>query len=134
MTPLLRLVVVFLVSIFCGLLFESGNAKRWHPHDRIGLVANTVGPFNNPTETYPVSLAHSHSISIYFCSFFYPHIQNPSQYLLLPVACLLSSVVVYCLASLCRLKLFSTTLYPSAKAPGANADTSKILERHLVGQ
>lgn len=28
-------------------------AKRYLAHDRIALIANTVGPFNNPTETYP---------------------------------------------------------------------------------
>jgi hypothetical protein len=30
-------------------------SRRFMAHDRIGLVANTVGPFNNPTETYPVN-------------------------------------------------------------------------------
>lgn len=28
-------------------------AKRYRAHDRVQLAANTVGPFNNPTETYP---------------------------------------------------------------------------------
>lgn len=28
--------------------------RKYHAHDHVGLVANTVGPFNNPTETYPV--------------------------------------------------------------------------------
>jgi len=27
--------------------------KRYQAHDKIDLIANTVGPFNNPTETYP---------------------------------------------------------------------------------
>jgi len=29
------------------------SAKRYRAHDKVSLVANTVGPFNNPTETYP---------------------------------------------------------------------------------
>lgn len=29
--------------------------KHYKAHDHVGIVANTVGPFNNPTETYPVS-------------------------------------------------------------------------------
>jgi len=29
------------------------SGKRYHAHDHVGIVANTVGPFNNPTETYP---------------------------------------------------------------------------------
>jgi hypothetical protein len=32
------------------------EAKHYHAHDHVAVVANTVGPFNNPTETYPVSL------------------------------------------------------------------------------
>ena len=46
----LNLTLIFLVS-----LFFSVEARRYKAHDRIGLVANTVGPFNNPTETYSVS-------------------------------------------------------------------------------
>ena len=30
--------------------------KRFKAHDRVAVIANTVGPFTNPTETYPVSL------------------------------------------------------------------------------
>lgn len=29
------------------------QSKRYRAHDHVGIVANTVGPFNNPTETYP---------------------------------------------------------------------------------
>lgn len=30
--------------------------RRFKAHDHVGIVANTVGPFNNPTETYPVRI------------------------------------------------------------------------------
>jgi hypothetical protein len=39
------------VALIVGLV--QGN--RFANHERVPLVANTVGPFNNPTETYPVS-------------------------------------------------------------------------------
>ena len=29
-------------------------SKHYSAHEKVTLVANTVGPFNNPTETYPV--------------------------------------------------------------------------------
>ena len=29
------------------------KSKRYQAHERIDVIANTVGPFNNPTETYP---------------------------------------------------------------------------------
>lgn len=38
------------------------NGRRYKAHDHVGIVANTVGPFNNPTETYPVSLPLSLTI------------------------------------------------------------------------
>mmetsp|Transcript_13717 Transcript_13717/g.13781 ORF Transcript_13717/g.13781 Transcript_13717/m.13781 type:complete len:594 (+) Transcript_13717:176-1957(+) len=42
------------ILAFCLLTSAAlSNGKRFHAHDRIGVVANTVGPFNNPTETYP---------------------------------------------------------------------------------
>eukprot|EP01038_Epipyxis_sp_PR26KG_P008129 gene8129-11007_t len=37
------------------------HCRRYSTHDRVGIVANTVGPFNNPTETYPF-------YSLPFCS------------------------------------------------------------------
>lgn len=45
-----------LLQSFClfVILNIGVDARRYKAHDRIGLVANTVGPFNNPTETYPV--------------------------------------------------------------------------------
>jgi hypothetical protein len=44
------ILVVVLLSFFCGCV----ASKRYHAHDKTSVVANTVGPFNNPTETYPV--------------------------------------------------------------------------------
>lgn len=47
-----------MMKIFIALLVVINSAsaehKRYHAHDRVAVVANTVGPFNNPTETYPV--------------------------------------------------------------------------------
>ena len=40
-----------------ALLLAAGvvEARHFRAHDSVGIVANTIGPFNNPTETYPVS-------------------------------------------------------------------------------
>ena len=34
-------------------LAQANEAKRFEMHTAVPIVANTVGPFNNPTETYP---------------------------------------------------------------------------------
>jgi hypothetical protein len=31
------------------------EATHYRAHDAVHIIANTIGPFNNPTETYPVS-------------------------------------------------------------------------------
>ena len=31
------------------------HSYRYANHQRVDILVNTVGPFNNPTETYPVS-------------------------------------------------------------------------------
>lgn len=51
----MKLLILLLVII------EVVFAKRYKAHDHVGIVANTVGPFNNPTETYPY-------YSLPFCS------------------------------------------------------------------
>lgn len=45
-------------SILCILEIININveSKHYRAHDALPLIANTIGPFNNPTETYPVSL------------------------------------------------------------------------------
>jgi len=43
--------IVFVFAALC--MVSTSFAKRYLAHDRIALIANTVGPFNNPTETYP---------------------------------------------------------------------------------
>jgi hypothetical protein len=40
---------------FVGLSYNLVSGRAYGNHEQISLVANTVGPFNNPTETYPVS-------------------------------------------------------------------------------
>jgi hypothetical protein len=54
--------VISKIILLTGIIFVfiwGATAARYRAHDRIGLVANTVGPFNNPTETYPVFLTSS---------------------------------------------------------------------------
>ena len=44
-----------LIALLCAIAFAGCvEGKRYRAHDHVGIVANTVGPFNNPTETYPV--------------------------------------------------------------------------------
>lgn len=33
---------------------QVAESKHYRSHDPVHVVANTIGPFNNPTETYPV--------------------------------------------------------------------------------
>lgn len=42
-----------IVSVLLASCLAFAAGKRFHAHDHVGIVANTVGPFNNPTETYP---------------------------------------------------------------------------------
>lgn len=43
-----------LFLIVFQIFFILGEAKKYQIHDRVPVVANTVGPYNNPTETYAV--------------------------------------------------------------------------------
>lgn len=45
--------LVILTLILIGLVYLA-SANKFEAHDRVAVVANTVGPFNNPTETYHV--------------------------------------------------------------------------------
>ena len=49
--------ITILLLTLCSQLFSvhGGTSRRYHAHDLVNVAANTVGPFNNPTETYPVS-------------------------------------------------------------------------------
>lgn len=40
--------------VFIALCIALVTGLHYRAHDHVGIVANTVGPFNNPTETYPV--------------------------------------------------------------------------------
>lgn len=44
------------IAFLCGILLGGVESRsyKYNAHDRVSLAANTVGPFNNPTETYPV--------------------------------------------------------------------------------
>ena len=57
--------IIVLVFILFGII----EAERYKAHDRIGLVANTVGPFNNPTETYPVRKLILTSLNLFLFKF-----------------------------------------------------------------
>ena len=41
------------LAVVAWCLVVGVMGKRYRAHDRVQLAANTVGPFNNPTETYP---------------------------------------------------------------------------------
>lgn len=43
---------LFLVT--CGGAAADGPGQHYKPHDPVHIVANKVGPFNNPSETYQV--------------------------------------------------------------------------------
>jgi hypothetical protein len=48
---------LLVIASFANLFFScNGRSFRYHAHDKVSLAANTVGPFNNPTETYPVKM------------------------------------------------------------------------------
>lgn len=53
--------LVLAVLAFSLFSIES-EAKKYGAHDRVAAVANTVGPFNNPTETYPVRIIANNKI------------------------------------------------------------------------
>lgn len=44
--------MIFLILVLL-LVSELCSGKRYGTHDKLSIIANTVGPFNNPTETYP---------------------------------------------------------------------------------
>jgi hypothetical protein len=41
-------------ALLCVSEVGAVGARRYKVHDHVDVAANTVGPFNNPTETYPV--------------------------------------------------------------------------------
>lgn len=48
------LLLISLLQSLHIILCARGRGNHYQAHDHVGIVANTVGPFNNPTETYPV--------------------------------------------------------------------------------
>lgn len=54
MSSNLSLFIFAVIGALINLLAVNGEGHHYHAHDRVSLVANTVGPYNNPTETYPV--------------------------------------------------------------------------------
>jgi hypothetical protein len=47
-------IMSLVVALFLAAALVA-DARHFRAHDAVGIVANTIGPFNNPTETYPVS-------------------------------------------------------------------------------
>jgi len=45
--------MLILLSLVSFIVWGTVDGARYSNHERITIVANTVGPFNNPTETYP---------------------------------------------------------------------------------
>jgi hypothetical protein len=48
----MSILLIFLISTL--VVFIKAKDNKFSTHDRVAAVANTVGPFNNPTETYHV--------------------------------------------------------------------------------
>jgi transmembrane 9 superfamily protein 1 len=53
--------MMIITIVLAAISFFTVESRRYHAHDHVGIIANTVGPFNNPTETYPY-------YSLSFCS------------------------------------------------------------------
>lgn len=58
--------------------------KRYQAHNHVGIVANTVGPFNNPTETYPVGGVISCPCVLCLSCFFSICSISPCRFVLAP--------------------------------------------------
>lgn len=46
----------FAVILLAGLAIAAADerpVRHYHAHEKVNIIANTVGPFNNPSETYP---------------------------------------------------------------------------------
>ena len=54
MTLRYMLNIISALVIFNSILSEIVSAKHYRAHDPMPVIANTIGPYNNPTETYPV--------------------------------------------------------------------------------
>lgn len=51
-----RSILLLNAAILGSILLTNVDCRslKYQLHDKVSLAANTVGPFNNPTETYPV--------------------------------------------------------------------------------
>ena len=58
---------LFILTLLLIGLANAVITSKFEAHDRIAVVANTVGPFNNPTETYHVRKYHVLSLICVFC-------------------------------------------------------------------
>jgi hypothetical protein len=56
---MMRVAIVLLITSISA----QSISHHYQAHDHVPVVANTVGPFNNPTETYPVRIILGHKIS-----------------------------------------------------------------------
>ena len=56
-------------ALLSGVPVGSAEGRRYHAHDKVAIVANTVGPFNNPTETYPVTVALLYGVCMFINNF-----------------------------------------------------------------
>jgi len=51
-TRIFKMIDVITILVFFCMLGYVSSIHQYHAHDRVAVVANTVGPYNNPTETY----------------------------------------------------------------------------------
>lgn len=54
MTVRYMLNIISALVVFNSILSKIVSAKHYRAHDPMPVIANTIGPYNNPTETYPV--------------------------------------------------------------------------------
>ena len=104
-----------MTALLAVILFAIGaHGRRYRAHDHVGIVANTAGPFNNPTETYPVS----------FRACYFSTLELSSQ----PINPIyMDNILLYfCVFLIGSVSVNSTTNYLFVAGRGDSVDTSKI--------
>ncbi len=46
--------MLYYILLTTVVVLQVAFSKHYQTHDIVKIIANTVGPYNNPTETYPV--------------------------------------------------------------------------------
>jgi len=75
MTLRYMLNIISALVIFNSILSKIVSAKHYRAHDPMPVIANTIGPYNNPTETYPVCVIINLFAHYYISYFFNYHVR-----------------------------------------------------------